>query len=308
MMATTIDALRLAGAHLPALALSLARLGLWLALLAAIFVPLERLWALHPAGLLRPATGTDLGYYFLNGLLPSLLLGAPLALVAWVGHALVPAGVTAAIARWPMGWRLAAAVLVSEVGFYWGHRWSHASPLLWRFHAIHHSAAQMDWLVNTRAHPVDMIFTRLCGLVPLYVVGLAAPAGRAAGLIPVLVLLVGTIWGFLIHANVRWRSRLLEQVIATPAFHHWHHANDDPARPDRNYAAMLPLLDRLFGTWHLPPQACPARYGIDRALPAGLGRQLLEPFAPSRPDGVVAGRAGGPGRQVRRGFGTESPG
>jgi len=60
---------------------------------------------------------------------------------------------------------------VNDFGAYWGHRASHHIPFLWRFHAIHHSAEHMDWLVNTRAHPVDMVFTRLSGLVPVYRAG-----------------------------------------------------------------------------------------------------------------------------------------
>ena len=45
----------------------------WLALLTAIFVPLERLFALHPAKIMRKGIGADLGYYFLGGLVTALL-------------------------------------------------------------------------------------------------------------------------------------------------------------------------------------------------------------------------------------------
>lgn len=53
-----------------------------------------------------------------------------------------------------------------------------------------------------------------------------------------------------LHANLGWRLRGLERWIATPdyhALHHGHAARDH----DRNFAGMLPVLDRLFGT-HAP--------------------------------------------------------
>jgi sterol desaturase/sphingolipid hydroxylase (fatty acid hydroxylase superfamily) len=153
--------------------------------------------------------------------------------------------------------------------------------LLWQFHAIHHSAGQLDFLVNTRAHPVDMVFVRLCGLVPLYILGLAGPVGAAGSLIPVMIVLIGTVWGFFIHANLRWRLGPLEWLISTPAFHHWHHTLAAPT--NRNYAPMLPWLDRIFGTLYVPKGQWPSGYGIDGAMAETLGGQLLQPLRAEQP-------------------------
>jgi sterol desaturase/sphingolipid hydroxylase (fatty acid hydroxylase superfamily) len=263
--------------QLLALALQVIRLSVWLVLLTAIFAPLERFFSVRPAKLFRDGWATDLGWYFFNsGLTPLLLLGPVSAVIATAIHAALPAAITGAAAALPLGARMAAAMVVGEIGFYWGHRWSHEIPLLWRFHAIHHSAEHINFLVNTRAHPVDMVFTRLCGLVLLYACGLASPVGPHATLVPTLVLLVGTTWSFFIHANLRWRLGPLEELISSPAFHHWHHTRND--HRDHNYAAMLPFLDRVFGTFHLPKRDWPAAYGIDAAMPADLGSQLLEPL------------------------------
>lgn len=82
-------------------------------------------------------------------------------------------------------------------------------------------------------------------------------------------------------------------VIATPFFHRWHHTND--ARRDRNYAAMFPFVDHVFGTYQSPDQ-WPAGYGIDTAMPASIGGQLLEPFMPwpdARPNVEAAATTGG---------------
>ncbi len=259
-------------------ATQLLRLCMWLVILAAIFTPIERLFALYPQKIFRKAIVTDLGYYFLSSLVPSVLLSVPLALAAWTVHRYIPVGFLAAIAAWPLALRVVAALIVGEIGFYWGHRWSHELPFLWRFHAIHHSAEHLDFLVSTRAHPVDMVFTRLCELIPLYVLGLASPVGRSGSLIPILVVLLGTIWGFFIHSNVRWRFGPLEWIISTPAFHHWHHTNDGPAYINKNYAPMWPFIDRLFGTLYLPKDKQPASYGIDEPMSPALFGQLVDPF------------------------------
>ena len=87
-------------------------------------------------------------------------------------------------------------------------------------------------------------------------------------------------WGFFIHANLRWRLGWLESVIATPAFHRWHHTNDGDR--DHNYASTLPIYDRLFGTWHLPKRGVPSVFGTDTAVPDGLLGQLLGPLGRSR--------------------------
>jgi sterol desaturase/sphingolipid hydroxylase (fatty acid hydroxylase superfamily) len=240
------------------------RLCLWLAILAAIFVPLERLFALHERTGPRPALWADVGFYFLSSLLPAILLSAPMALVVALTHRVLPTAYFAWIDGLPTIALLGLTFVVGEIGFYWGHRWSHEWPLMWRFHAVHHNPAGMDWLVNTRAHPVDMVFGKLCGLVPIYLLGLSGRGDAAGTVAAMAVLLVGTVWGFFIHANVRWRLGWVERLVASPRFHHWHHSKEEHI--NRNYAAMLPVMDRLFGTLHLPARDWPKAYGISETV------------------------------------------
>jgi sterol desaturase/sphingolipid hydroxylase (fatty acid hydroxylase superfamily) len=261
--------------HVPPFAVDLVRLCLWLAILTAVFVPLERMFALQPSKIWRKGIGTDLGYYFLGGTVSALLLSVPLGLLAWTAHRIVPYPIQTAfngLSFWP---RAFAALVIGEIGYYWGHRLMHTVPLLWRFHAIHHSPGHIDFLVNSRAHPIDLTFGRLCAFFPLVVLGLAQPGNAAGSIIPALVTLIGSAWAFFIHANVWWRLGPLEWVISTPRFHHWHHAME-PA--NRNYASMLPVLDLLFGTIHLPKQQWPPCYGISGAVPDSWPEQLIRPL------------------------------
>ena len=80
---------------------------------------------------------------------------------------------------------------------------------------------------------------------------------------------------------MRWRLGPLGWVIATPAFHHWHHTLPEPR--DRNFAPMLPWVDRIFGTHYMPRNQWPSAYGIDAKLPGSLGAQLAYPFRPQSP-------------------------
>lgn len=258
----------------------LARTIATLAVVLAVFIPLEARFALSPARVLYPGVWTNLGWCLISGLVPLVVLGPPAALLAWGVHTILPGSVTGAAAHLPLWARMACAVAIGEIGFYWGHRWSHEWRWLWRFHAVHHSAEHLSVLVNGRAHPVDMMFTRLCGLVLLYATGFAAAVGPDPALVPAVVLAVSALWSYLLHANVRWRFGPFEHLVASPAFHHWHHSRDD--HRDHNYAPMLPVVDRLFGTLYLP-SGWPSAYGIAAPMPATLLGQLLEPFAPIPP-------------------------
>jgi len=256
----------------------------WLSAVALIFVPLERLFAAHPQRILRKGIGTDICYYFLSSLLPALLLSAPLAFIAWMVRCAIPSAIHEFVAEIPFAARVALSAVVCEIGYYWGHRWSHENNFLWKFHAIHHSAEEIDFLVTSRAHPIDFVFTRLCEITPIYVLGLAGPESGASGFqIPVLLGFVGMIWGFFIHSNVRWRFGPLEWVISTPAFHHWHHTRTGPIHS--NFSSTFPWIDRIFGTHYLPRHELPMSYGINGQIPDSLLGQLAFPLIPDATPG-----------------------
>jgi len=252
-------------------------LAAWLGLLALIFVPLERFFALKQARIWRPQMAIDLVYYMMSSL-PALVIAViPLGALALAVHSIVPEGYYASIGALPFAVRLVIGLVVGDIAFYWSHRASHAVPLLWRFHALHHSAEHMDFLVNTRGHPVDMVFGRVCALIPLYVLGLAEPSSMDGTVLAQLVTVISTFWGFFIHSNLRWRLGPLEWLVASPAFHHWHHTRSEHI--DRNFAAMIPAIDRIFGTLHMP-RDWPSEYGVRGAHPTTLGAQLLDPLLP----------------------------
>lgn len=129
----------------------------------------------------------------------------------------------------------------------------------------------MDWIAGSRLHLVDVIVTRGLVLLALLVAGFAQEAVYA-------YLALVSFHAVFIHANFAPRAAWLERWIAMPRFHHWHHGVEPEAR-DVNFAVHLPMIDRWFGTHHMPEGRWPEGYGIagERA-PEGWAQQLVWPF------------------------------
>ena len=244
--------------------------------LALLFVPLELAFARLPAqGVFRTGWLTDLLHFAVSHLavqLTVLLTLVPAAVFfRWAVH---PA-VQNAIAAQPLVVQLAEIVLVADLAEYAVHRLFHRVPWLWRFHAVHHSAQAMDWLAASRIHLADAVLTRAVAFVPLYVLGFAEPAVYA-------YLVFVSFHAIFVHANVRFDFGRLEGVLGTPRFHHWHHAADADAI-DKNFAIHLPVIDRVFGTHHMPAGRWPSAYGIaGNPVPEAYLSQLVYPFTRAR--------------------------
>ena len=90
------------------LLIEIIRLSLWLMGLVVLFVPLERVFAVHPHKIFRKGIVADLGYYFLSRLLPAVLLSVPVSVLAWVTHQVVPGAFLAKTAALPLWARVLA--------------------------------------------------------------------------------------------------------------------------------------------------------------------------------------------------------
>ena len=241
-----------------------------LAILAVIFIPLERLFALHPRRVLRPGWRTDLVHYLVNGAALKIGLIGSVVVVGSALRAFVPAPLRLGIAASPTWVQIVAGFAITTVGGYAGHRAAHEVPLLWRFHRVHHSIRDLDWLAANHLHPLDETIGRSAAVLPLYALGF----GRVS--LGAFVILI-TVQAIFIHANVRMNFGPVRWLIATPQFHHWHHARE-PRAYNTNYAGEFPILDALFGTLYLPADRWPAQYGIDESEPVGYLRQLAWPL------------------------------
>jgi sterol desaturase/sphingolipid hydroxylase (fatty acid hydroxylase superfamily) len=239
-----------------------------------VFIVIEKLFPLYrKQAVFRREWQTDLKHFAVNHLLVGLILFAVNFTIhhgfAW----LVSHDFQLAVQRIGFVPQLLLCILVADLAQYWTHRAYHEVPFLWKFHAVHHSAKTMDWLAGSRQHVLEIVFTRVCVLAPLFVLGFSEAVINA------YILVVG-FQAVLNHANVHLPWGPLKYLVVTPDFHHWHHSSDDEAI-DRNYAAHYSFLDHLFGTAVEVPadKPLPAAYGVvGDYMPDGWRAQQAFPF------------------------------
>jgi sterol desaturase/sphingolipid hydroxylase (fatty acid hydroxylase superfamily) len=171
----------------------------------------------------------------------------------------------------PFAVQFMAIMFLTDFVQYWVHRAFHRIPRLWRFHAVHHSARSMDWMAGARMHFLEIFALRATTVIPMFVLGFSANAMN-------FYIFVVYLYSTFVHANLNWRFRFIEKLLVTPRFHHWHHGIEDEA-VDVNFAIHFPLLDRLFGTYHLPKDQWPSGYGVQgHPVTLGYWKQFKYPF------------------------------
>ena len=167
-------------------------------------------------------------------------------------------------------------LFLSDLLRYWLHRAQHAVPLLWRFHAVHHSPSDLDVLHNV-THPLEFLCSVIVIGIPVaFLIGFDHGAIYwVAGAVAVQT--------HFIHMNSPVHLGRFGKVILDNRHHFLHHSRD-PADFNRNFAGTFPVLDMLFGTYKAP----------------GDGSLPLTGFEETRPNRLrdfIMGR-GGPAGQV----------
>ena len=237
-----------------------------------IFIFIEKLFPLNKSQpVFRPEWQTDFHHFIVNHLIVGFVLLATNKLVhSGFGWA-INNNLQAWIQGLPFVFELLLIVLVADLMQYWTHRAYHEVPLLWRLHAVHHSAKSMDWLAGSRQHVLELIITRTLVLAPIYIFGFSK------GVIDAYIIIVG-FQAVFNHCNVDVRLGPLRYFVVTPNFHHWHHSQDREAL-DRNYAAHFAFIDYLFGTAVNAERKWPTQYGVlGDYVPNGFLKQVGFPF------------------------------
>lgn len=153
-----------------------------------------------------------------------------------------------AAAPWPDAAKVLLGLVVIDLLQYFLHRLSHAVPLLWRLHQVHHADEQFDVSTSVRHHPLETLVLSVFTLM-----------GCAALGVPVLSLMMylslQIVHAGFCHSNLAVPPRAdlwLRQVVVTPDMHRIHHSVHE-REGQRNFALIFPWWDRLFGTYQETP-------------------------------------------------------
>jgi sterol desaturase/sphingolipid hydroxylase (fatty acid hydroxylase superfamily) len=248
--------------------------------LTVVFGILEYFWPSIPnQPKLRRGLGLDTLYWFVTPMVSQILAITAAAIVllpfyVLLGRSLDLNSILAGygpVAQLPLWQQGLLVIVIGDFIGYWTHRLNHAIPPLWNFHAIHHSAEIMDWLTAVRIHPINDVFSKGLQAIPIMLLGFSPIAVELYT--PALSSYVA-----LIHANLPWAYGHFRYVIASPAFHRWHHEMDKKAW-GKNYAGLFPIYDVLFGTFYMPRGQQPREFGIyGETMTENFVGQMLYPF------------------------------
>lgn len=248
--------------------------------LAIVFSVLSYFWACNPGNpwWRKKELATDVCYWFFVPLITRVVRIGLLVLAASVFFGIKDADDLIAfydnghgpLATLPLWFQAVLFLVVSDFMLYWTHRMFHGGEF-WKYHAIHHSSEELDWISAARFHPVNLFL----GTVAVDVILLVA------GISPNVMLWVGPFTIFhsaFVHANLNWTLGPFKYVLATPVFHRWHHTSLEEGG-NTNFAGTFPIWDILFGTFRMPEGVLPESYGTDdEKIPEGIGQQLAYPF------------------------------
>lgn len=151
-------------------------------------------------------------------------------------------------------WTIAALFVAQDFFYYWFHRASHRIRWMWASHVTHHSSERLNFSTAFRqslTYPISGMWLfwlplAWLGFDPTHIIAVVA---------------INLAFQFFVHTQAVGKLGWLEHVFNTPSHHRVHHARN-PKYIDRNYAGVLIIWDKLFGTYVDEDPAVPCEYGI----------------------------------------------
>lgn len=161
-------------------------------------------------------------------------------------------------------------VIVTDLSKYWYHRMIHAVPLFWRMHSFHHSAEALTFFTGGRHYWLERVLAG--AFLPILPIIFDAPVGLA-GVVAFIFFLPESC----AHLNVKFPMGRAITWVNTPQWHRIHHSTQ-AEHHDKNFAALLPLWDLIFGTAWIPQHDEYPATGLEPNEQVGVIDSIVWPF------------------------------
>lgn len=151
-------------------------------------------------------------------------------------------------------WAFVLCFFAEDLAYYVHHRLAHERRWFWASHVVHHSSQHYNLSTALRQTWTGLFDGSILIWLPLVLIGFP----------PAMVFFfkgVSLVYQFFVHTEAVRRLGPLEWIFNTPSHHRVHHATN-PRYLDANYAGVLIIWDRLFGTFVAEREDDPPRYGI----------------------------------------------
>jgi alkylglycerol monooxygenase len=153
---------------------------------------------------------------------------------------------------WDSVWTWITAAIGFDFAFYWIHRALHEVNFLWAAHQLHHSSEEYNLTTALRLSIMQEFY-----FIP-FVLPMAFFVPPTHLIIHVQLSYVFQFW---IHTEVVRDLGPLEYILNTAKHHRVHHGSNRYCL-DKNYAGLLIIWDRMFGTFEWEREDEKIVYGL----------------------------------------------
>ena len=147
------------------------------------------------------------------------------------------------------------AFFLEDLTYYWAHRLGHERRYFWASHIVHHSSQHYNLSTALRQTWTGNLAGGFIFWMPMAFIGIH----------PAIIAFFGglsLVYQYWIHTEaIDKMPKWFEAVMNTPSHHRVHHATN-PEYLDRNYAGVLIIWDKIFGTFIEENPENKPKYGI----------------------------------------------
>jgi sterol desaturase/sphingolipid hydroxylase (fatty acid hydroxylase superfamily) len=184
--------------------------------------------------------------------------------------------ITIFAAKWQLAWYphyVLVDLIILDCCIYFWHRLNHVLPFLWRFHEVHHLDETLDASSALRFHFGEVVLSSCARAVVIFALGVPL---TTVAIFEILL----TCAAIFHHSNLRLPAsleKMLAGFIVTPSIH-WVHHHAIREDTDSNYATVLSIWDRIFGSSSKNLRKLDMTIGVEGVREKSILRLILRPF------------------------------